>query len=319
MPGEYLVQRDLKDGAELALALLHVGLVGAGDGTGEDPAALIAAALRRTLGDGLGRGDLELVFRLGRLDEAGGRYGLWVLVERVAVVAFDRAAAALDAVDPRLGPSLLTHVLDCTPLAPAFTPALAVDFVRMFHWHGEDDDGELMNLARYDLAHERNCDPDLIPGEEVAAAAQDYGLTSAVVDGRLERRYQNPGTLTLEACRQLCERHGLERALVAVGALERLRRLGDALPEPAPELFDEDDHDPFGVLLTLGGDFDLTRELYGEYEDSTWNSGVGFRPSFAVAFSPDDADSLAELEAALRSCGEVLGQLGVLLRAIEEV
>lgn len=319
MPGEYLVQSELKEGAELALALLDAGIVQAGDGDGRDPSALIATALRRTLGDGLKRDDLELMFRLGKLGEEDGCYCLWVLIERVAIIAFDRATAVLDVVDPRLGPSLLTHILKHTPLVPAFTPALAVDFVRTYHWHGEDDDSELMDMARHDLSYERRCDPELIPEEDVVAAAQNYGITRAVVDERLDARYQEPGTLSLEGCRRLCQKHGLRQALVVIEALEQLQRLGDEIPELTPDLLDEDDNEPFAILLTLGEGYDLTREVYGEYEDSTWNAGVGFRPSFALAFSPDDAGSLDYLKATLHVCGEVLRQLEILLGALEEV
>jgi hypothetical protein len=318
VPGKYLVQSELKEGAELALALLDAGIVQESDGDGRDPSALIAAALRRTLGDGLKRDDLELVFRLGE-QEQGGCYCLWVLIDRVAVVAFDRAAAVFDAVDPRLGPSLLTHILKHTPLVPAFTPALAVDFVRTYHWHGEDDDCELMDMARNDLAYERRCEPELIPEEDVVEAAHNYGITGAMVDERLDARYQESGTLSLEGCRKLCEKRGLEPALVALEALERLQHLGDEIPELNPNLLEEDDNDPFGLLLTLGEGYDLTREVYGEYEDSTWNAGVGFRPSFALAFSADDAGSLDYLKATLHVCGEVLRQLEVLLGALEEV
>lgn len=319
MPSEYLVQSELVEGAELALALLDAGIVQECDGDGRDPSALIAAALRRTLGDGLERHDLELAFRLGKLGEQGGCYCLWVLIERVAIIAFDRAAAVLGAVDPRLGPSLLTHILKHTPLAPAFTPALAVDFIRTYHWHGEDDDSELMHMARHDLAHERRCEPELVPEEDVVEASHNYGITRAMVDERLDARYQESGTLSLEGCRKLCRKHGLKQALVVVGALERLRQLGEGIPELNPDLLEEDDNEPFGMLLTLGEGYDLTREVYGEYEDSTWNSGVGFRPSFALAFSADDAGSLDYLKATLHVCGEVLRQLDVLLGALEEV
>jgi hypothetical protein len=319
VPGEYLVQSELKEGAELALVLLDAGIVQEGDGDGRDPSGLIAAALRRNLGDGLKRDDLELVFRLGRLGEQDGCYCLWVLIERVAIIAFDRAAAILDVVDPRLGPSLLMHILKHTPLVPAFTPALAVDFVRTYHWHGEDDDSELMDMARHDLSYERRCEPERIPEEDVVEAAHNYGITRAMVDERLDAHYQESGTLSLDGCRRLCERHGLRQALIVIKALERLRQLSDEIPELNPELLDEDDNDPFGLLFTLGEGYDLTREVYGEYEDSTWNAGVGFRPSFALAFSPDDAGSLDYLKATLGVCGEVLRQLDVLLGALEEV
>jgi hypothetical protein len=321
VPGEYLVQSELKEGADLALAFLDAGIVQESDGDGRDPSALIAAALRRTLGDGLKRDNLELVFRLGRLgeQEQGGCYCLWVLIERVAIIAFDRATAVLDVVDPRLGPSLLTHILKHTPLVPAFTPALAVDFVRTYHWHGEDDDSELMDMARNDLAYERRCEPERIPEEDVVEVAHNYGITRAMVDERLDARYQESGTLSLGGCRRLCERHSLRQALIVIEALERLRHLGDEIHELNPDLLEEDDNDPFGLLFTLGEGYDLTREVYGEYEDSTWNAGVGFRPSFALAFSPDDAGSLDYLKATLHVCGEVLRQLEVLLSALEEV
>lgn len=52
-------------------------------------------------------------------------------------------------------------------------------------------------------------------------------------------------------------------------------------------------------------------------EDSSWNAGVGFRPSFALAFSPDDAGSLDYLKATLHVCGEVLRQIKLLLDTLE--
>ena len=80
----------------------------------------------------------------------------------------------------QLGPSLLTH-LEVHAAGPTSTAALAMDFVRVYHPHGEDDDSEVMQMARYDLAHERRCEPELIPEADVVAAAQNYGLTRAMV------------------------------------------------------------------------------------------------------------------------------------------
>jgi hypothetical protein len=180
-----------------------------------------------------------------------------------------------------------------------------------------DDDSELMDTARHDLAYERRCDPELIPEEDIVEAAHNYGITRAIIDERLDARYQESGTLSLGGCRRLCERHGLRQALIVIEALERLRQLSDEIPELNRELLEEDDNDPFGLLFTLGEGYDLTREVYGEYEDSTWNAGVGFRPSFALAFSPDDACSLDYLKATLGVCGEVLRQLELLLDTLE--
>ena len=101
--------------------------------------------------------------------------------------------------------------------------------------------------------------------------------------------------------------------------LERFRQLCGEIPELNLDLLDEDDNEPFGILLTLGEGYDLTREVYSDYETNTWNTGVGFRPSFTLPFSPADLGLLDRLKATLHVCGRVLEQLERLLNTLEEL
>lgn len=317
IPTTFEIDNEQAETAMLALKLLEHGLVEEGDADGTRPVEVLKNALSRSLGDGLKRKDLELEFRLIRVAEHG-RYYLLVFIEGAAVLSFDRAAAMFDALDPQLGPSILSHVYRHLVLSPAFTPEVAKDYIRCYVWHGEDDDTALLEMAREELEHQSNGVGRASTEEDVVAYASEHFLTVANVNERLDLRYQENGTLSLRACARRCKQHGLHQALPAIEALERLGELQGALPEPDREIYDLIEGEmPFGLIVTLGGDNDLVREMYGEHEQMIWQGGMDFQPSYALAFDPNDPDSLGRLKDALVVCREVLQETNTLLNHLE--
>ena len=317
IPTTFEIDNQQAETATLALKLLEHNLIEEGDGDGTRPIEVLKNALLRSLGDGLKRTDLGLEFRLIRVAEHG-RYFLLVFVDGAAVLSFDRAAAMFDALDPQLGPSILSHVYRTLDLSPAFTPEVAMDYIRCYVWHGEEDDIALLEMAREELEHQFNGDRQAFAEENVVAYASEHFLTIANVNERLDPCYQEKGTLSLRACARRCKKHGLHQALPVIEALERLGDLQGALPEPDREIYDLIEGEmPFGLIVTLGGDNDLVREMYAEHEQIIWQSGMEFQPSYALAFDPNDPDSLDCLKDALVVCREVLQETNTLLNHLE--
>ena len=317
VPSHYSIDNEQAASAQLALKLLEVGLVQAcDDAPYSSPNALIEKAITRTLGDSLSYPGLDLVFRVATFEEQGRHY-LLVFVDGVPVISFDAAARVFDKVEPQLGPSILGYVYHTLDLTPAFTPEVAKDIIRWHYWQGLDDDSILLAEAEEELEYQFSDRKEAFTREDVVAYAQEHFLTSQKVDARLAPRYQEHGALSLERCRGLCTEK-LEQALPIITALEKLAELQGALPERDRHIDDLIEGElPFGVIVTLGGDHDLVREVYGEYEQQIWQAGMDFQPSYALGFDPDDPETLTTLKDALTVCGLILEQTDALFHALE--
>lgn len=283
------------------------------------PNTLIKNAIARTLSDSLTFPNFDLVFRVARFEEQDSYY-LMVFIDGMPVVPFDTAAETFDAVDPQLGPSILGHVYRVLDLTPAFTPAVAKDLIVWQYWQGLDDDSALLEEAQQELKHQFDHNGNAFTYEDVVSYAQDHYLTVAKVNERLEPRYQEHGTLSLPECRALCEKHGLEKALPVFGALEKLAAFSLSLTERDQEIYDLIEGDvPFGLMLTLGGPGGMVHEVYDDYEQMIMQSGVDFQPTYALAFDPNEPETISALKDALEVCRQVLMETNTLVYALEKL
>ena len=210
-----------------------------------------------------------------------------------------------DRVHEQLGPSLLTHLHAYTPLLPAFTPEVCREYVVCYHWEGWDEAEHLLEMARSDLAYAEGLDEDSLSREDVETYADSHYFTPKRVDSLIDQRYQNFGKLSLEACAELCRRHGFVNLTRACELLTELRALTGALPERAQELYEYlDGSQPFGIVVGLqqeGADLDLVDEIYREHEQAAWQVG-DFEPLYALEVNLNDSDSLTTLKDAFEVC-----------------
>lgn len=222
---------------------------------------------------------------------------------------FAPPARVCDGAHDQLGPSLLKHLYACTPLLPAFTPEVCREYIVAYHWEGFDEAENLLEMARSDLAYAEGVPEDSLSTEDVETYADSHYFTPKRVDSLIERRYQNPGKLSLEACAELCRRHGFANLTRACALLVELRRLTDALPECAREPYEYlDGCAPFGMVVSVqkeGAESDLVEEIYCEHQQQAWQLGE-FEPVYALELDPSDPDSLTTLRDALETCKHML-------------
>lgn len=289
----------MREGAALALGLLEAGVIDAADAErDDDPTAFAQRSLTRLwLPKTLER--FDYAYSLATLD---GSLYFSIGLEGGYAFDFSAAAAACDAVDLRLGPSLLIQLRLHTPLTPAFTPEVCRDYLTTFYWEGSDDAENLLYLARDDLAYAQGVDEALLDDAEVADYADSHYFTPGRVDRLIERRYTDPGQLTLKACLSLCRQHALPNLTRVCELLYALRALAERLPAASRDVFEASDgSEPFAALLSLpraGAEDDLVDEVYREYESSVWQGGE-FDPVYALDLKPDDPASLSAFKTAL--------------------
>jgi len=294
------------EGASLALALLQAEIVDADDfERGADPSSFIARSLKR-LWAPEGVEDFSLTYSLATISE-----GLYFLIglDEGNYLDFTPASLVCDRAHEQLGPSLLTHLYAHTPLLPAFTPEVCRDYIVSYHWEGWNEAENLLEMARSDLAYAEGAPEDSLSTEDVETYADSHYFTPKRVDSLIERRYQHPGRLSLEACAELCRRHGFANLTRACALLGELRRLTDALPECSREPYEYiDGCAPFGMIVSVqkeGAESDLVEEMYREHEQHAWQVGE-FEPVYALLIDPDAPDSLTTLNNALGKCKRLL-------------
>lgn len=296
----------MSEGARLALALLQAEIVDADDfEKGADASSFIARSLHRLWApEAIER--FSLTYSFATVDE--GFYFL-ITLDRGSYLDFAQPALVCDRAHEQLGPSLLTHLHACTPLLPAFTPEVCRDYIVCYHWEGWNEAENLLEMARGDLAYAEGVDEDSLSREEVETYAESHYFTPRRVDSLIDRRYQNPGQLSLEACAELCRCHGFANLTRACELLGELRRLTDALPECAREPYEYiDGSQPFGMVVTLqkeGAESDLVDEIFREHEQHAWQVGE-FEPVYAIELNPGNPDSLTTLRSALGTCKHLL-------------
>jgi len=292
----------VSEGARLALALLQAEIIDADDfETGADPSSFIAHSLERLWApEAIARFSLTYSFAT-----VGDGFYFLIGLDEGSYLDFAPPALVCDRAHEQLGPSLLTHLYACTPLLPAFTPEVCRDYIVCYHWEGWDEAENLLEMARCDLAYAEGVDEDSLSAEEVEAYADSHYFTPKRVDSLIDRRYQNPGKLSLEACAELCRRHGFVNLTRACRLLGELRTLTEALPERAQELYETiDGSRPFGMVVGVqqeGADLDLVDEIYREHEQHAWQVGE-FEPLYALELDPDEPDSFITLRSALVVC-----------------
>ena len=307
----------MREGAALALGLLESGIIDAADAEqDDDPTSFVVRSLTRLwLPEGLER--FDYAYALAPFDD-----GLYFSIGLEGGYTFDfsAAAAACDAVDLQLGPSLLTQLRLHTPLTPAFTPEVCRDYLAAFYWEGSDDADNLLYLARDDLAYAQGVDEALLDDAEVAAYADSHYFTPGRVDRLIERRYTDPGHLTLNECLSLCRQHALPNLTRVCRLLYALRALAERLPAASRDVFEASDgSEPFATLVSLpraGAEDDLVDEVYREYESWVWQGGE-FSPVYALELEPDDPASLSVFKTALAVAKCSFGLTDELYRTLE--
>ena len=307
----------MREGAALALGLLEAGIVDAADaGRDDDPTAFVKRSLTRLwLPETLERFDYTYAL-------AASGDGLYFSVGLEGGCAFDfsAAAAACDAVDPRLGPALLTQLRLHTPLTPAFTPEVCRDYLAAFYWEGSDDAEHLLYLARDDLAYAQGVDESLLDDAEVAAYADSHYFTPGRVDRLIERRYTDPGNLTLKDFLSLCRGYKRPNLVRVCKLLYALRALSERVPTASRDVFEAaGGSEPFAALISLpraGAEDDLVDEVYREYESSVWQGGE-FSPVYALELEPDDPANLSAFKTALAVAKRSLERTDELYRTLE--
>lgn len=317
MPVSYGVHTEVSEGARLALALLQAGIVDADDfETGADPSSSITRSLTRLwVPEAIERFSLTYSFAT-----VGEGFYFLIGLDEGSYLDFAQAALVCDRAHEQLGPSLLTHLCACTPLLPAFTPEVCREYIVCYHWEGWDEAENLLELARSDLAYAEGVDEDSLSREDVEAYADSHYFTPKRVDALIDRRYQNPGTLSLEACADLCRRHGFVNLTRACELLTELRTLAAALPERAHELYEYiDGSQPFGMVVGLqheGAELDLVDEIYREHEQHAWQVG-DFEPLYALDVDLDAPNSLTNLRSALGTCKRMVERTQELYQTLE--
>jgi hypothetical protein len=302
IPTRYGVHTEVFEGARLALALLQAEIADADDfEAGADPSSFIARSLERLWApEAIER--FSLTYSFATVDE--GFYFLISLNEG-SYLDFAQPALVCDRVHDQLGPSLLTHLCAYTPLLPAFTPEVCCDYIVYYHWEGWDEAENLLEMARCDLAYAEGVDEDSLSREEVETYAESHYFTPRRVDSLIDRRYQHPGKLSLEACAELCRRHGFPNLTKVCRLLAELRTLTNALPERSREPYEYvDGCAPFGMVVSLqkeGAELDLVEETYREHEQHAWQVGE-FEPLYALEVDLDEPDSITTLKSALEAC-----------------
>jgi hypothetical protein len=302
IPTRYGVHTEVSEGARLALALLQAEIVDADDfEAGTDPSSFIARSLHRLwVPEAIER--FSLTYSFATVDD---RFYFLITLDRGSYLDFAQPALVCDRAHEQLGPSLLTHLYACTPLLPAFTPEVCRDYIVCYHWEGWDEAENLLEMARCDLAYAEGVVEDSLSREEVESYAESHYFTPKRVDSLVDRRYQNPGKLSLEACEALCRRHGFTNLIRACELLGELKVLIKELPECSREPYETiDGSKPFGMVVSLqkeGAEIDLVDEIYREHEQHAWQVGE-FEPLYALKLDPDDPDSLTTLKSALEAC-----------------
>ena len=318
IPPLYAVHTDVREGARLTLALLVAEVVDADDyREGDDPASYIGRSITRLWTP-------ELLTSFGysyTFDTVDDQLYFLIKLGGSHYLDFTPVTFVCDAVHKQLGPSLLTHLYRHTPLTPAFTPEVCREFITMLYWEGFDDAECLLEQARYEVAQNQNIDPGSVSAEEVESYADSYYFTPKRVDSLIDKRYQNPGRLSLKTCRKLCRLHGLENLSGVCELLGRLERLSATFPLRSERIYeDSGDYGTFAAVIGVeaeDGDENLVTEIYREHEQQMWQYGE-LEPVYALALNLADPDSLSTLRTALEAAKESLELTQTLYDTLEE-
>ncbi len=306
IPPRYAVHTDVREGARLTLGLLGAEVVDADDyERDDDPASFIGRSIMR-LWTPKPLTSFGYSYTFDTVDDQ-----LYFLIKLGGTHYLDFAPAktVCDSVHRQLGPSLLTHLYSHTPLTPAFTPEVCFEFISMMFWEGFDDAECLLEQARYELAQDQNVEPDSVSAEEVASYADSHYFTPKRVDQAIDKRYQNPGLLSLKTCSNLCHRHGLKNLSRVCELLGRLEALSETFPRATGSLYeDSSGYGTFGAVIGIHNeraDEDLVSEMFGEVEQQQMQYG-DLEPVYKLALSLDDPDSLKTLRTVLGDAKESL-------------
>lgn len=319
MPECYTLETGLRETASLALTLVQHDVLPAT--TYQEGQRLLeflqrAFALRcRDLE--LDTGQLSITLRLadeGR-NQLEGVYFTVNLEPRYLDVS--PLVQKLDLVDLRLAPALLEAVsLACASLVPVFEGQCATETVSWLVWGGEEE--ELLWRAKDELAEARGVQSETITNEEALDFAESHYLTSRHINARLEPRFQQPKTITLEPLRRTLMRHSFTRLVDLCNVMAQLETL--ELPESDPNLFvDNGDYYPFGLVLGLpkANANDFVAEMFDELQQHVWNCG-GWAPSYLREVKLTSSESLEQFAHSLEAVLQGLAMITNLVKLLEK-
>ena len=240
------------------------------------------------------------------------------------------ALADLDRIDARLAPALLHHVERAHLLLPAFTPETAYMIIAHLHWGGDETGEELYDQVRFDLAHDRNVEPDNIPLEEVRRIANEEMWTPENIEPHLPKHFTDyGGHPSLEGLRDILDASLFPDATQPLRDLlehltlthEHGTRLRQHPHHTEMDDFYEQGNDPafaYAVSIHPPGEQDLVQEALYEHGEYVMQSGVDFLPSvcYDLPDTPDGRTHLASLLADLKRQVALEARLHHLLRKL---
>lgn len=318
MPASYRLRDTERENATLALALLDAGFISAEDQRDEQSVdELIQAALNRHLkaldtpGQPLDLG--VYLFRPGLDPYLGGGHdsGVYLMVEQGQedVVDIRPHVKRWDAVDPRIAPSLLSHLRHSSHLVELFDPSACLDVIEHIYWHGDPTGGELLAYAADDLAHARGVDPATLSDEEVSAFANEHYMTPQRVHQHIPERFSHyQEKLELDKLQELAGRHGLAEVATLCECAREFKAQQERLPVADGDIFDHLSGDQaFSLILdhTEGPAPGFMLEMFAEYEQYAMQN-EGFYPLHSCAIDPSDPESVARIPAMIQAIGEAI-------------
>lgn len=258
-------------------------------------------------------------------------YRPWVCDPRAALraieAAFDEATA---------GAVLATVIQAVEPLVPAWGPEMALYVIQSYRWYGEEDDREMMEELRHQLAHTNGVDAADVSAEDLAAEAQGYYWTTELVRSRIPQAYSSArplgrleaDALVAEARRRLGDdpeagdaaggpvRRGLALAVKLLVRARRCLRVCASLAYAYPIQDGSDEHvSPYGVVLDTDASGEaegavhqdsMVLETFEEMARHEHETGGDPVPLVGLGFDPAVPEDVGRLRAFLRhvSLGE---------------
>ena len=243
-------------------------------------------------------------------------YCPWVCDPRATLraieAAFDEGVAAAVL-------ATVAHAVE--PLVPAWGPEDTLYVIQSYRWHGEEDDREMLDDLRYQIAHHRGVEHTEVSDEDVVAEAEGYYWTTDYVRSRIPKVWSSAKplspreaySLAAEARRRRTEGDeadvpGLALIEVLLTRAVRCRRVCAALALGYPIQDTSDEYmSPFGVVLDIdAGDEPLPHqdsivvETFEEQARHEAETGGDPAPLVGMGFDPNRPDDVARLRVFLR-------------------
>lgn len=244
----------------------------------------------------------------------------WVCDVRPALRALRRALGHEEAA------RVIATVVDALEaVVPAWGPSESFQTVCAYRWMGWEDDSEMRDELRHQLAHGTDRKPEEITDEQIDAEAGDYYWTEAFVRERLPKTMtdakaysrdelalrlahlrRNVGT-GAESRQHEEDASALALAEATLVRAERCRAVGDLLTRRYPLRFDDEWVTPYGVVLdtdevSAGDDLgdSIVVELFEERARAEHDMAGDCPPLAGIAYDPGAPGAAERLGGFLR-------------------